>query len=70
MSEEKTSSLPRQITAVATVNQQGQTFSIYEKNWHCPECNQENYANRRVSFFFDLSSYAILHIFIYIYINV
>jgi rubredoxin len=24
----------------------GASFSIYEKNWHCPGCKFENFANR------------------------
>jgi len=48
--QEKGDSLPRQVTAIATVGSMGQTFSIYEKNWTCNDCNQENYANRQVVF--------------------
>lgn len=34
------------MTAVGTMGEAGQLFTVYEKNWHCPECNQENYATR------------------------
>ena len=42
----ESSTLARQVTAMGTVGQMGQLFTIYEKNWFCPDCNQENYASR------------------------
>lgn len=38
---------PRKMTAIGTVGEAGQLFAVYEKNWHCPECNQENYASKK-----------------------
>lgn len=40
------SSLPRKLTAVGTVGEQNQLFTVYEKNWNCPDCGQENYPSR------------------------
>lgn len=37
--------LARKVTAVGTVGEMGQLFTIYEKNWNCPDCSQENYAS-------------------------
>ena len=28
--------LPRKITAVGTIGEANQLFTVYEKNWHCP----------------------------------
>lgn len=39
-------SLPRQMTAVGTMGEMGQLFTVYEKNWICKDCNQENYSSR------------------------
>lgn len=36
----------RKMTAVGTVGEVGQLFTVYEKNWKCPDCGQENYATR------------------------
>jgi rubredoxin len=38
--------LPRKLTAVGTVGEQNQLFTVYEKNWNCPDCGQENYPAR------------------------
>eukprot|EP01041_Mallomonas_annulata_P008801 gene8801-18209_t len=38
--------LPRKLTAIGTVGDVGQLFTVYEKNWKCSDCNQENYASR------------------------
>ena len=38
--------LARKVTAMGTAGEFGQLFTVYEKNWHCPDCNQENYASR------------------------
>jgi hypothetical protein len=38
--------LPRKATAMGMAGQMGQLFTVYEKNWHCLECGQENYASR------------------------
>jgi hypothetical protein len=38
--------LYRQVTAMGTVGELGQLFTVYEKNWNCPDCDQENYASR------------------------
>ena len=46
--------LPRQLTAVGTVGEQNQLFTVYEKNWNCPECGQENYPSRWVKCMFDV----------------
>jgi rubredoxin len=40
--------LPRKLTAIGTVGEQNQLFTVFEKNWDCPECGQENYARRLV----------------------
>lgn len=40
------SSLPRKMTPVGTMGEMGQLFTVYEKNWHCKDCGQENYASR------------------------
>ena len=37
---------PRKLTAVATVGERGQLFTVYEKNWNCPSCQHENYPTR------------------------
>jgi hypothetical protein len=37
---------PRKLTAVGTIGEVGQLFTVYEKNWRCSECGQENYASR------------------------
>lgn len=39
----------RKTTAVGTVGGVGQLFTVYEQNWKCSECGQENYARRPVS---------------------
>jgi hypothetical protein len=44
------SSLPRKITAVGTVGAAGQLFTVYERNWNCPACSQENYPSRNRCF--------------------
>ena len=38
-------SLSRKVTAMGTVGEMGQLFTVYEKNWNCPDCSQENYAS-------------------------
>ena len=38
--------LPRKLTAVGTVGEKGQLFTVYERNWHCSACNHENYPVR------------------------
>lgn len=38
--------LPRKLTAVGTVGEQNQLFTVYEKNWNCTDCGQENYPAR------------------------
>lgn len=38
--------LPRQVTAMGIAGEAGQLFTVYERNWNCKECNQENYASR------------------------
>ncbi len=40
--------LPRKLTAVGTMGQMGQLFTVFEKNWHCKDCGQENYASRLI----------------------
>mmetsp|Transcript_17692 Transcript_17692/g.15963 ORF Transcript_17692/g.15963 Transcript_17692/m.15963 type:complete len:506 (+) Transcript_17692:488-2005(+) len=40
------SSLSRKVTAMGTTGEFGQLFTVYEKNWNCPDCGQENYASR------------------------
>ena len=42
--------LARKVTAVGTVGQMGQLFTVYEKNWICSDCNQENYASIKKCF--------------------
>lgn len=42
--------LPRKLTPIATVGGIGQLFTVYEKNWICPDCSQENYAARTKCF--------------------
>ena len=36
----------RQLTAVATMGEKGQSFTVFEKNWICPQCKGENYATQ------------------------
>lgn len=36
----------RKVTAVGTIGDVGQLFTVFEKNWKCLECGQENYASR------------------------
>ena len=36
----------RKTTAIGTVGERGQLFTVYENNWNCAECGQENYASR------------------------
>ncbi len=38
--------LPRKVTPIGTVGNVGQLFTVYEKNWNCPDCGMENYAAR------------------------
>lgn len=38
--------LPRQLTAVGTVGEKGQLFTVLERNWQCKSCDQENYPIR------------------------
>lgn len=49
-SSSSSSSLPRQVTAVGTMGEMGQLFTVYESNWFCTDCNQENYASRQKCF--------------------
>lgn len=46
LSSSSKTGLPRQLTAVGTVGEQNQLFTVYEKNWNCPDCSQENYPSR------------------------
>ncbi|EQC29009.1 hypothetical protein SDRG_13344 [Saprolegnia diclina VS20] len=39
-------SLPRKLTAVGVQGPTGAAYTVYEKNWHCKDCGQENYARR------------------------
>jgi hypothetical protein len=39
--------LPRKLTAIGVAGEVGASFTVYEKNWMCPECNAENYARRQ-----------------------
>jgi rubredoxin len=48
MDYQQAGGLYRKVTAVATAGEMGQLFTVYEKNWHCPDCRQENYASRSV----------------------
>uniref|UniRef100_K3X6J4 Pre-mRNA-splicing factor cwc2 n=1 Tax=Globisporangium ultimum (strain ATCC 200006 / CBS 805.95 / DAOM BR144) TaxID=431595 RepID=K3X6J4_GLOUD len=41
-----TGDLPRKLTAVGTLGDVGAAYTVYEKNWICAECNNENYARR------------------------
>jgi rubredoxin len=38
--------LPRKLTAVGTLGDVGAAYTVYEKNWVCPECQSENYPRR------------------------
>ena len=38
--------LPRKVTATGTVGEKGQLFTVYERNWMCKSCDQENYPVR------------------------
>ena len=40
--------LPRQLTAVGTMVEANQLFTVYERNWNCTYCGQENYPARCV----------------------
>jgi len=42
--------LPRKMTPVGTVGNMGQLFTVYEKNWICEDCSQENYASVKKCF--------------------
>lgn len=46
ISADSSQGLPRKLTAVGTVGHLNQLFTVYEKNWNCPDCGQENYAAR------------------------
>ena len=48
--ENKPSTLHRETTAMGTVGAMGQLFTVYEKNWFCIDCKQENYASRHKCF--------------------
>ena len=37
--------LARKVTAMGTVGEMGQLMTVYEKNWTCADCSQENYAS-------------------------
>ncbi len=47
--------LPRKLTAVGTVGELNQLFTVYEKNWNCPDCGQENYPARWAYLYFYFS---------------
>lgn len=38
--------LARKVTAVGTMGAANQLFTVYEANWHCADCGQENYPAR------------------------
>jgi hypothetical protein len=38
----------RDLTAIGTMGQANQLFTVYEKNWKCASCSQDNYASRYV----------------------
>lgn len=66
LSSSSKAGLPRKLTAVGTVGEQNQLFTVYEKNWNCPDCGQENYPARFVYFVLAgrnilLNSFAILY---------
>jgi hypothetical protein len=42
--------LPRKLTAVGVLGDVGAAYTVYEKNWVCPECQHENYARREKCF--------------------
>ena len=44
--QKETTGLHRKVTAIGTVGELGQLFTVYEANWNCSDCGQENYANR------------------------
>jgi hypothetical protein len=46
ISSENNKGLPRKLTAVGTIGKLNQLFTVYEKNWHCKDCGQENYPSR------------------------
>ena len=46
MSSTMSQGLNRKVTAVGTVGEMGQLMTVYENNWFCPDCSQENYASR------------------------
>lgn len=39
--------LPRRVTAIGTIGPVGAAYTVYEKNWFCAECKNENYARRQ-----------------------
>lgn len=39
-------SVPRKLTATGTAGERGQLFTVYERNWLCKSCSQENYPIR------------------------
>lgn len=42
--------LNRSVSAVGTIGSLGQLFTVYESNWRCGACDQENYATRNRCF--------------------
>ena len=48
MSSTEKGGLARNMTAVGTMGEMGQLFTVYEKNWNCKDCGQENYSSRYI----------------------
>jgi hypothetical protein len=59
LSSSSNEGLPRKLTAVGIIGEVYQLFTIYEKNWNCNDCGQENYASR----FNEFNTFAIILIF-------
>lgn len=45
-SQDQKSGPSKKLTAVGVAGEMGQLFTVYEKNWHCNECKQENYPTK------------------------
>ena len=62
-------SLPRNMTAVGTMGEMGQLFTVYEKNWTCKDCNQENYSSRYIYIHTCFQVIIVNLLTIYLYTN-
>ena len=61
MSSTEKGGLARNMTAVGTMGEMGQLFTVYEKNWNCKDCGQENYSSRYLFMYIILLLLLILY---------